>query len=234
MSVKLMSVVWDMDLQPTKKFVLLALADCANDVGTGCFPSVPTIAKKCSLSIRIVRKCIGELSQEGHISINERSGRSSTYSIHPGTSCRGAPGAGVHLVPTPPAPDAGVPRHVVPGTPARRAPITIIEPSVEPSRNRKRPATARKAAPHKTTIPDGFSLDTSLAAYALEHLPGVNPSELFESFKSKALAKGWTYCDWRRALQEFIRNCAPNSGHWASGQYPKSNGAHRPIRNAPA
>lgn len=222
MSVKLMSVVWDMALQPTKKFVLLALADCANDIGTGCFPSVPTIAKKCSLSIRIVRKCIGELSSEGHISIQERSGRSSTYSIHPGTSCTGERGAGVNVVPTPPAPSAGVPRHVVQDTPARRAPISVTEPSVEPSSNRKTPRKPKKPKPPETPLPNDFRLDQDLSAYALQHLPGVDPPELFESFKSKALARGWTYCDWRRALQEFIRNCAPNSGHWASGQYPKN------------
>lgn len=234
MSVKLMSVVWEMALQPTKKFVLLALADCANDVGTGCFPSVPTIAKKCSLSIRIVRKCIGELAEGGHITIQERSGRSSTYSIHPGTSCTREPDAPLHLVPTPPARGAGVPRHVVQATPARRAPITIIEPSSEPSPNRKRRSKRKKSSNPETPLPDDFRLDQDLSAYALNHLPGVDPGELFETFKSKAISKGWTYCDWRQALQGYIRNCAPDSGHWASGQYPKTKINGNFSRNAPA
>lgn len=73
-------------------------------------------------------------------------------------------------------------------------------------------------------FPDGFSLTSELQAYAVKHLPDVDPSALFESFRCKALAKGWTYVSWTQALQEFIRNAAPNSGHWSSGQYPRKQG----------
>jgi hypothetical protein len=77
----------------------------------------------------------------------------------------------------------------------------------------------------KTQIPDDFALTDELRQYAVAHLPDVDPAAFFESFRGKALAKGWAYANWDQALQEFVRNCAPNSGHWAAGQYPKINGS---------
>ena len=83
---------------------------------------------------------------------------------------------------------------------------------------RKRPANKK---PQKTTIPDGFGLDPELEQYVIERLPGADPPAVMDSFRGKAEAKGWTYVNWRQAFQEYVRNCAPNSGHWAAGQYPK-------------
>lgn len=54
-----MSKVFATSLQPSKKIVLLALADFANDEGKNIFPSVATIAKKSSLSHRTVQTIIG-------------------------------------------------------------------------------------------------------------------------------------------------------------------------------
>lgn len=90
-----------------------------------------------------------------------------------------------------------------------------VKGSVDPP-----PARKRRKRP-KTPIPDDFGLTEDLRAYARDHLPGVDPDALFESFRGKALAKAWEYANWTQALQEYIRNCAPNSGHWAAGQYPR-------------
>lgn len=81
-----------------------------------------------------------------------------------------------------------------------------------PDRPRKKP---------KTALPEGFALDGELTAYATERMPDVDVAALFEGFVGKARAKSWVYADWRQAWQEFCRNSAPNSGHWASGQYPR-------------
>lgn len=86
---------------------------------------------------------------------------------------------------------------------------------------RKRASRTNGKKP-KTAIPDGFALDGELQAYAEKYLPQVDVAALFESFCGKARAKSWVYADWRQAWQEFCRNCAPNSGHWAQGQYPKT------------
>lgn len=69
--------------------------------------------------------------------------------------------------------------------------------------------------------PSDFSLTDELRAYAEQHLPSVDALGLFEQFHNQALAKAWKYADWARAWQTYVRNCAPNSGHWAAGQYPK-------------
>lgn len=81
---------------------------------------------------------------------------------------------------------------------------------------------ARLAKPVKVPIPDGFTLDAELAAYVTAKIPDANPVAMFESFCGDARAKGWAYVDWRQAWQTYVRNCAPNSGHWAAGQYPKA------------
>lgn len=65
MSILLMSKVFATSLQPSKKIVLLALADFANDEGKNIFPSVATIAKKSSLSHRTVQTIIGGFLNNG-------------------------------------------------------------------------------------------------------------------------------------------------------------------------
>ena len=51
MSVRIMTAVWSVTLPDSEKIVLLALADCANDEGL-CWPSMATLAAKCSKSER--------------------------------------------------------------------------------------------------------------------------------------------------------------------------------------
>ncbi|MGB5255148.1 MAG: helix-turn-helix domain-containing protein, partial [Sedimenticolaceae bacterium] len=46
-----MNWAWRQALTPTLKLVLMALADAADDQGV-CWPSVSTLAKKCSVSTR--------------------------------------------------------------------------------------------------------------------------------------------------------------------------------------
>ena len=77
-----MSVVWELDLPDSEKLALLALADCANDEGY-CWPSMATLAKKCSKSDRTVQKAIQSLMEKGHLSRDERPGKGVFYRIHP-------------------------------------------------------------------------------------------------------------------------------------------------------
>lgn len=65
MSILLMSRVFATNLQPSKKIVLLALADFANDDGRNIFPSVATVAKKSSLSHRSVQSILGDFLRSG-------------------------------------------------------------------------------------------------------------------------------------------------------------------------
>lgn len=71
MSIVAMNWVWAQRLAPAPKMVLLALADAADDEGV-CWPSVPTLAEKCSISTRTVRRILQELSAKGLLQADAR------------------------------------------------------------------------------------------------------------------------------------------------------------------
>lgn len=64
MSIRLMSRVFESTFPAMEKLVLLAMADHARDDGTGCYPSIATLARKTSLSERGVQKVIGRLKSK--------------------------------------------------------------------------------------------------------------------------------------------------------------------------
>jgi len=63
MSVKIMGLVWDLDLPRDEKFVLLAYADHASHDGTNIYPSVSTIAEKTGYSERSVQLITRQLEE---------------------------------------------------------------------------------------------------------------------------------------------------------------------------
>ena len=66
MSIAAMNWVWRQRLPPTPKLVLMSLGDAADDHGV-CWPSVPTVARKCCVSTRTVRRIMKELEASGKI-----------------------------------------------------------------------------------------------------------------------------------------------------------------------
>lgn len=82
MSIKLMSLVWDNGPNDaTQRFVLLALADRANDQGGSCYPSILELSKKCAMSQRTVIRAIDALV-EGEFLVRKRhKSRSNSYTI---------------------------------------------------------------------------------------------------------------------------------------------------------
>lgn len=80
----------------------------------------------------------------------------------------------------------------------------------------KKPRKARK-----TPMPEGFALTGEMSAYVTTKIPDASPDGLFEQFCGQARAKGWEYVDWGQAFQTYVRNVAPDSGHWSSGQFPR-------------
>lgn len=77
-----MTAVWSLQLPDSEKLVLLALADCANDEGY-CWPSMATLATKCSKSDRTVQASIKALVNAGHLTRNEIVGKGCSYTVHP-------------------------------------------------------------------------------------------------------------------------------------------------------
>lgn len=68
MSVILMDLVWKRGPEnTTERFVLLAIADHAKDDGSGAYPSLGTIAKKCALSRRSAIRAVNALVEQGYI-----------------------------------------------------------------------------------------------------------------------------------------------------------------------
>lgn len=101
MSIKLMTAVWGINLPDSEKLVLLALADNANDEGV-CWPSIATIAEKCSKSERTIQRAISTLESAGHLSRTDKPGKGTVWHVHPRhdvtpdtmtgvTSCRQTP-----------------------------------------------------------------------------------------------------------------------------------------------
>jgi hypothetical protein len=71
-SIKIMSLVWDSEIGPaSKRLVMLALADSASDEGV-CWPSVATIARKSLTGLSTVRRVVAELEAEGLLERHER------------------------------------------------------------------------------------------------------------------------------------------------------------------
>ena len=104
------------------RFVLLALADFAND-NNECWPAVPTIAKRCALSDRTVTRSISNLEKDGYITVKRMKGKQSRYFITPDKMS--------------PPPDTVSPPPLTEsqGTPDTVSPKPLINHNIEPSVN---------------------------------------------------------------------------------------------------
>ena len=87
MSVRIMTQVWPLALPPHLKLMLLALADNANDEGY-CYPSQETLAEKCTVDPRTVRRQISALQSQGLLEITQRGKkRTNLYRVVIGHQC---------------------------------------------------------------------------------------------------------------------------------------------------
>lgn len=93
MSIALMTAVWKLDLQPSDKMVLLALADAANDDGVTWMAvksrnaARADLLTKCSLSERAVQGAIKRLCADGHLTREDRPGKGVIWTVHPRSIC---------------------------------------------------------------------------------------------------------------------------------------------------
>lgn len=85
-----MTLAWSLDLPDSQKIVLLALADCANDEGH-CWPSMASLARKCSKGERTVQGVIKQLVDAGHVTREEVIGKGCNYWVHPRRDCAPQP-----------------------------------------------------------------------------------------------------------------------------------------------
>lgn len=71
MSIKAMNWAWEQNLPPGSKLVLMALADSADDQGY-CWPKIKTLAAKCCIADRTIRRTIKDLLDHGLLKISAR------------------------------------------------------------------------------------------------------------------------------------------------------------------
>lgn len=143
-----MSLVWDIKLTDSQKIILLSLADNANDDGL-CWPSIATIAKRCSKSERTVQGVIKQLVNEGHLTRHEVHGRGCKYYVHPRSHCTPEETAPRSHCTPPPQP--------LRPTPAAAAP--------KPSKNHQEPSTKRTTKVAQVEDSKNISLENITEAW---------------------------------------------------------------------
>ena len=128
-----MSWAWTLQLPPTPKFVLMALADDADDDGYCCHRR---IAQKCSITERSVRRMIDVLCAKGYVVVRQRfhnrARTSNGYQLKvddPRTNCPGGADMSVQGDGTRVSGGSG---HACPGAPDNAVRVTTTDPSVDP------------------------------------------------------------------------------------------------------
>ena len=72
MSVKALNWAFSINIEPVKKVILLALADCADDDGKHCYPGYTHLARKASVCTKTIKRNIAHLVDLGLIKKHNR------------------------------------------------------------------------------------------------------------------------------------------------------------------
>ena len=124
MSIKVMSWVWEQDLPPLDKIVLMAIADHADDDGYA-WPGMKRIAEKCSMEKRTVQRHVEKLQEQQLLKVESRQRHDGSSSSNGYTVVmNGTNREGVTLCHPPMS--GMTPPHGTDDTP-----LTVIEPSIE-------------------------------------------------------------------------------------------------------
>lgn len=186
MSIKLMSAAWELDIPSTEKMVLMCLCDFANDDGDHCWPSISTIARKCSKGERTVQVAIRSLETLGFLTTYMRNGTSNSFRLHPRKIC---------------TPAKSAPPQKTTETPADSAP----KPPRTTINNKKRAIPAN-------WWPEEFGEETKSRAI----VDGWDSDELaaqVEQFKANHTAKGNTFIDPQAAWSTWVLNSRKFGGN---------------------
>ena len=209
MSVRVMTAVWEITLPDSDKIVLLALADCANDEGY-CWPSMATLAKKCSKTDRTVQASVKSLVAAGHLTRNEVPGKGCSYVVHPRSDC----------APKPVRPEAA--------SPPKGTTLTPEAASDKPSRTIKIKQTQDASAFDAGWEPAEFGLKTK----SREIVDGWPPGELesqIEHFTAHHRSKGSKFKDWQDAWSTWVLNSRRFGGRNHGND--RQSGVQRPQRS---
>lgn len=195
-----MSWVFDLELPPTPKLVLLVLADHADDQGF-CFPSTMTIARRASVSERTLSRVLAKLEDSGYIARSRR---------HLANGNRTSDG---YLLTPDQATDWQLdqPPSVHDQTPTVAA---TGEPSVEPS------VTTAARGPRQTQLPGDLAWNNGHALKAMARHVDVEVE--FAKFVDYHLSRASKFADWDRAFHTWLNNARPEPGAGSQRQRPGS------------
>lgn len=184
-----MTWVFDLELPPTPKLILLVLADHADDQGF-CFPSTATIARRASVSERTLSRVLSKLEDQGYIARSRR---------HLANGNRTSDG---YLL----TPDQATDWQLDQPPSVQDQPPTVAstgEPSVEPPVT----TTARTRA---TQMPPGMAWSNAHSVKAMGR--GVDVDVEFAKFTDYHLSRASTFVDWDRAFHSWLNNARPEPG----------------------
>jgi hypothetical protein len=179
MSIRLMAQVWETDLEPSQKLVMLSLADNANDQGV-CWPSVANMVRKTGLSERTVQGVLAQLQELGHVTRQDRPGRSTIYSVHPRAQDTPAAIAPPQQLRSTPATTAPHPRSHC----TQNHQVTIKESPIPPN-----PPGGRAFDPSQV---EGLDQDAwrEWLAYRAKRKPAIKPASMEKAAQAMARLGG--------------------------------------------
>lgn len=186
MSVSLISAAFKTDLPPGPRFVLVTLANSANDDDGGCWFLLSTLSRRTGFSVRALQEHFRVLESAGYLRREFRPGRSTLFflslvrlgvsAVEPKPLSEtgfGAPLEEVIHTPAESAPPQNlrVPPQNLRGTPAESAPppaesapISVSYPSSYPLNNPKRPDALKTLAGTPRPSAGGFGEGAAYAA----------------------------------------------------------------------
>lgn len=199
MSIEIMSWVWDEGPQDaTERFVMLAMADIADDSGL-CWPAVATIAARCCMSERNARRVIRKLEDGGWVATDAGAGRNNTnryrlrkpdIAMSARTNC-------------PPGQIGQENRTNATGKPDTAMSAESSRTIKEPSDNKSRAKTPRRAV----SLPDGWvPSDRNIDDARKRNFTDEEINEQAERFRDYHIARGTTFKDWDAGWRTWLGN----------------------------
>lgn len=197
-----------------RRMLLVVLADFANDEGL-CWPSIKSLAENADLGERHVSAELKELAKAGYITIEEVSGKSNHYRIHPPEGMNHSSGVkkakGMNH-------SSGV-NHSASRTTVHPTPEPQFTPGDEPqftqtiNRTIKEPldiaptSISRKTKKVPSAIPDEFEVTDKMYEWAAGN--GWSRRQVdgdTEQFRDYHRGKGSLHVDWVATWRTWMRN----------------------------
>ena len=232
MAISVMNWVWTHSRsRHGARLTLLAIADCASSDGGNAWPSNKELQRKTNLTERGVRTAVAELIGLGELAVdlNTGPGGCNRYRVlmttppaesAPGKDCPPAesappqnlpPSESVQLnghTPAESAPPAKfAPPQNLPHPPAKSAPVTVLEPSLNS------PTESSSKRRRATRIPDDFTVTEEMTQWGLENVPelvrlgrGKRETDKFINYWRGKSGKDATKLDWPATWRNWMLN----------------------------